>query len=604
MKKILFGMLLLLPWLSWGQSDTCPEHYGCIDFTDLGSCHTVAKTGTFNNPDSRQGVVDYGSDNALSRHTVNYDTAARDPRTGGRLRLVPEGEERSVRLGNWRTGGEEESLTYRYKVDTNLHDLLILRYAVVFQSPNHPIQEQPRMVFRITDSTGREVDGNCYSAVFMANDSLGWNVASENVLWKDWTTVGVDLTSLHGQTINVYLSTYDCKMGSHYAYSYFVIKCADKVLTSTSCGNADTVTLIAPEGFSYHWYRYSPLMTPISTTRTLFVNGPGVYHCRMTYLGSVDNPCTFTMTAYANPRYPKADFVLDTLDTLRCSLRLRLHNRSVICHDEALDSSTGYPCERCRWTIDDTIVYHERSPWHYFTSGTHKVVLEAMLADGKCSDTAVMHFSVGRICNDTVYDTLYRYVCESELPVTWDSLTYHSDSSATVSIPFEGGDSIITYFLHVVPTTDSAVYDTVMESQLPWTFMDTLFSDSVSRCPLHTVNEAGCDSIVYYNLYVFWDGDHCDSMLQFPNVVTANGDGTNDRFVISGLVENQCYPYNLLIIYDRTGRVVFRAENIIRDDQFWDPAAARMPAGTYFYFFQGHGVDIQTRHYGCIEVLR
>jgi gliding motility-associated-like protein len=114
----------------------------------------------------------------------------------------------------------------------------------------------------------------------------------------------------------------------------------------------------------------------------------------------------------------------------------------------------------------------------------------------------------------------------------------------------------------------------------------------------------GCDSTIFYNLYIFWNGDHCDSLLQFPNLVTPNGDGNNDRFVIVGLVENQCYPYNSLIIYDRTGRVVFRAYNISRDDQFWDPSVRHIPSGTYFYRFEGRGISHATQHQGCIELLK
>ena len=87
-------------------------------------------------------------------------------------------------------------------------------------------------------------------------------------------------------------------------------------------------------------------------------------------------------------------------------------------------------------------------------------------------------------------------------------------------------------------------------------------------------------------------------------MVTPNGDGINDRFVIGGLVEHQCYPYNLLIIFDRTGRVVYRGENIYSEEQFWDPVATRSPAGTYFYRFVGRGINHATQHNGCIELLK
>ncbi len=245
--------------------------------------------------------------------------------------------------------------------------------------------------------------------------------------------------------------------------------------------------------------------------------------------------------------------------------------------------------------------FYEKSSAQRQTIDAFQIYTPRLLGGCVVSDSLLL---VGPDCNCSPVDTVDAYVCESQLPYTWDSLTFEGEGIDSLLHPGHYCDTTRVYRLHVIPNSDTSVYDTVMERQLPWSFLDTLFTDTASNCPIRLPNEAGCDSTIYYNLHVFWDGDHCDSMLHFPNAVTANGDGINDRFVISGLVENACYPYNLLIIYDRTGRAVYRAENITRDDQFWDPAAARMPSGTYFYFFQGHGVEIQTRHVGVIEVLR
>ena len=90
----------------------------------------------------------------------------------------------------------------------------------------------------------------------------------------------------------------------------------------------------------------------------------------------------------------------------------------------------------------------------------------------------------------------------------------------------------------------------------------------------------------------------------FPNVVTPNGDGINDRFVIGNLVEGLAYPINQLDIYDKWGSRVFHAVNIQREDQFWDPAKTNTPAGTYFYRFSGKGYKGNFEHNGVIEVLK
>jgi hypothetical protein len=72
-----------------------------------------ATVGSFSNPYASVGVMDtaYSDDAKYWRHTVNWDPDEYDPRTGGRLKVVPEDEVASVRLGNWNNGAEGESQT-------------------------------------------------------------------------------------------------------------------------------------------------------------------------------------------------------------------------------------------------------------------------------------------------------------------------------------------------------------------------------------------------------------------------------------------------------------------------------------------------------------
>ena len=95
-----------------------------------------------------------------------------------------------------------------------------------------------------------------------------------------------------------------------------------------------------------------------------------------------------------------------------------------------------------------------------------------------------------------------------------------------------------------------------------------------------------------------------NDFLQFPNVVTPNGDGINDIFEIINLVEGLGYPTNELSIFDRWGKRVFHKENISSKDEFWDPGADNTPAGTYFYRFVGKGYLGNIQRNGVIEVLR
>ncbi|MDR1846813.1 MAG: gliding motility-associated C-terminal domain-containing protein [Bacteroidales bacterium] len=84
--------------------------------------------------------------------------------------------------------------------------------------------------------------------------------------------------------------------------------------------------------------------------------------------------------------------------------------------------------------------------------------------------------------------------------------------------------------------------------------------------------------------------------LQIPNVITPNGDGINDFFVIGNL---ELYPDNVLVIWTRSGRQIFSASHYQND---WD--AQNLPTGTYFYKLLLKTEDGKEIKAGVIEVLR
>ena len=65
--------------------------------------------------------------------------------------------------------------------------------------------------------------------------------------------------------------------------------------------------------------------------------------------------------------------------------------------------------------------------------------------------------------------------------------------------------------------------------------------------------------------------------LEFPNVFTPNFDGVNDYFVIKNA---EAYPENTLIIFDRSGNIVFTRNGY---QNTWD--GSNLPQGTYYYMF-------------------
>ena len=68
-----------------------------------------------------------------------------------------------------------------------------------------------------------------------------------------------------------------------------------------------------------------------------------------------------------------------------------------------------------------------------------------------------------------------------------------------------------------------------------------------------------------------------------PDVITPNGDGSNDFFVITGLVN---YPNNGLTVYNRWGDEVYSAQPYLNDWQGTYNDRGDLPDGTYYYILQ------------------
>lgn len=66
--------------------------------------------------------------------------------------------------------------------------------------------------------------------------------------------------------------------------------------------------------------------------------------------------------------------------------------------------------------------------------------------------------------------------------------------------------------------------------------------------------------------------------LVVPNVFTPNGDGSNDEFMIRGLAQG-----SYLMVYDRTGREVFKSDNYENNWDGTDMNGRKLSPDTYWY---------------------
>ena len=95
-----------------------------------------------------------------------------------------------------------------------------------------------------------------------------------------------------------------------------------------------------------------------------------------------------------------------------------------------------------------------------------------------------------------------------------------------------------------------------------------------------------------------------NTYLQFPNLVTPNGDGVNDIWKVVNLLEMGEYSMNELWIYDRWGVLVYHVKDIYRESDFWNPEDTNSPDGTYYFRFMAKNNFGVVKRNGVIEVVR
>lgn len=481
--------------------DFCAGGEDCIDFANLYDCHTNCRYGRVTSPDETKGVVDYGYDNIYSRHTVVTDTAARDPHTGNQLRCIPTGHDMAVRLGNWDIGGEAESITYEYIVDTNNADILLLRYAAVMENPNHQPADQPRFRFAIVDENDNEIDPDCYAVDFVASSNLGWNeylYDTTPVLWKDWTAVGMDLETLQGQRIFVKLTTYDCAEMGHFAYAYFTIECSHKYLRAGSCSEVTENNFELPEGFTYSWFNVDSMNVVLSTSRNFSSNLTGVYVGRSSFMGSMTNNCYFDKVAIVGSIYPYARYTYDVIDTVGCRVTVQFHNHSLVTTDSLHENMTQMDCENFLWIFGDGDSSYAQHPTHIFGPGSYDVRLLAFIGSDSCVDDTVMRILMPSPCIQ--YDTVVHVMCDGDTLRVRDSV--YTIMGNYVQTTEYSPDSIWQTFIYLTvnPSYDTSFVAGICDGN-PYTqygFNDSIQGDYVRS--YHTVN--GCDSIYRIHLQV------------------------------------------------------------------------------------------------------
>lgn len=329
------------------------------------------------------------------RHTIITDQQGYDPvvsAAGEELKLIPPGFQYSVRLGDEIVNRQldpldsrcwHQTLRYTMTIDSS-NAMLILKFALVLEyADDHTMIEEPRFRFTLYDENGDTIPDCANYDVYASNEDVeGFNFIkiqhsskydSIEVMWRDWTTVGVDLSNYMGQTVIIEFMTADCTQTYHFGYGYFVASCQPLNITINYCEKDSTAMLIAPEGFEkYSWSDYSG--TIVDTFQILDITDPvegAEYSCDMISVTG----CEIALTTAIAKFSPKAAFGSYMIDCNSNSVQL------------TNSSSTNNGQLYYLWDFGDGNTSTEAEPLYTFlTSGRHQVSLKVMNPPSNCTD--------------------------------------------------------------------------------------------------------------------------------------------------------------------------------------------------------------------------
>lgn len=310
------------------------------------------------------------------RHTIMTGTDT-DSNTCNVVHVVSPGGLYSARVGNEQVGAEAETLSYRVTV-TPSSSLFIYKYAVVLQDPGHDPSEQPRFQVRVLNSAGQLIDPTCGQYTVVAGVGLSGFQTCPNpdgdVRYRDWTTVGLNLSAYMGQTITIEFETGDCSQGGHFGYAYVDAYCSPLQIGATFCSGSFAAQLTAPIGFSYLW-------NTGETTQTILVTSPSAglnYSCTLTSVTG----CTVVISTVLQLEDPTADFTI----TNTCFNDAIFDDTTVLTNTSLLD---GY-----LWDFGDGTTSFAQNPTHSFpATGTYTVKFTTSNAFG-CTTSATRNITV------------------------------------------------------------------------------------------------------------------------------------------------------------------------------------------------------------------
>lgn len=432
---------LIIPTLSLAQS-SCPNldfengnfdswngTYGCnpIDpadyemYYDAATCSWNSRNGVYTTPSGQTLDQPRAStpNNLNGQQAVVFSNwnGGVDPYVPLLSLTPPTGGNRVARIGDYYNGARVGQLSYDITVDSN-NSLLTAYYAIVLEAPggDHDGDQNPYFRIRLLDPDNNSVecveyiqDGVAGAQGFNTYNCGGPCVSSadgnrtdkNNLIWRDWTAISVNLLPYMGQTVTIEFVSGDCALTGHLGYSYIDLSCRrNEILAQKKyvCKGVNA-TMEAPSGMSdYAWHYGDSLGPVVGNAQTLSVADTGWYYCAMTPYSTAISSCPYTLGVYIEeaPSDPIADFTFAP---------------NPVCIGEPIQFTDGSttadnsPIANWEWNFgDNTALSFAQNPSHsYSDSGTYTVQLAIVTIDG-CLDTISYDVTVRPLLNPVIVD--------------------------------------------------------------------------------------------------------------------------------------------------------------------------------------------------------
>jgi gliding motility-associated-like protein len=561
-KKVLICFIASL-YSSLCLSQNCPANIGF----EKGS---FANWKCYSGGVDSTGYIHLGitSPTAAVHEIIGRDSANALDLYGEFPKLCPNGSGYSIKLGNEMPGAYAEGVSYTFTVPANASEYsIIYNYAVVLQSPGHLPHQQPKFTAKVYDVTS-DAYIECSSFEFVASSTLpGFynSLKYPGVICKAWSGVTIDLIGYAGKELRLEFTNNDCSLGAHFGYVYIDVNenCKAPVTGGSICPNDTSITLQAPFGFSsYNWYDAN-FTTLVGTGNKLVLN-----------------PLPPANTIYAVEVIPYAglgcrDTIYTTVKIVNDLLDLHLKDSVEACIGIGADITKADITSGTSSNL--TLTYHTDadgrnflgnpakiiSPGTYYIRGTTEngcKTVKPIIVKLKDPPNIVVHHPTPVIFPVSVDLTITDITLGSDAGLQF---TYWQDSITTKPLP--------------QPTS--------VERSGRYFIKGTSLLGCMNIKPVIVV----VSPPLAYGLNV-------------PNAFSPNGDGINDKFIISIKGEMQATQ---LYIYNRWGNLMYASNDVLKG---WDGKykGKELPVDAYYWTIEGKELYLDQKiiHKGVVIIVK